>query len=186
MRQLAASAPSQTIQQTRHKNGIAPPPNRAQICFWQMSFSGPPSPLPSSTGAGEGESPAAIWDIPPLDWPDAHPQNQNQATSVPSPRAGTMKLLWGDTVVSTAVFGVSPKTFPSFGPAPNGVGRIIVRLAGGRSEQIVGRTLARGPTRATVALPDPSESFRQGEKVRLRASLSTKTRFAPPRSCATF
>jgi hypothetical protein len=38
---------------------------------------------------------------------------------------------------------------PVLRPAPNGVGRIIVRLAGGKSEQIVGRTLARGPTRAT-------------------------------------
>ena len=80
----------------------------------------------------------------------------------------------GSAVVSTAVFGVSPKTLPSFGPAPNTVGRIIVRLIGERSEQIIGRTLARGPTRATgkseqhrsgplcglVALPNPSVSFR--------------------------
>jgi hypothetical protein len=66
----------------------------------------------------------------------------------------------GSAVVSTAVFGVSPKTLPSFGPAPKSVGRIIVRLAG------------ETPTRATgtVALPDPSESFRQGEKARMRAS----------------
>jgi hypothetical protein len=56
----------------------------------------------------------------------------------------------GSAVVSTAVFGVSPKTLPSLGPAPNGVGRVIVRLAG------------ETPTRATgtVALPDPSASFR--------------------------
>jgi hypothetical protein len=56
----------------------------------------------------------------------------------------------GSAVVSTAVFGVSPKTFPSFGPAPNDVDRIIERLAG------------ETPTRATgtVALPNPSESFR--------------------------
>jgi hypothetical protein len=60
----------------------------------------------------------------------------------------------GSAVVSTAVFGVSPKTLPSFGPAPNGVGRIIVRLAG------------ETPTRATgtVVLPDPCESFRLKEK----------------------
>jgi hypothetical protein len=56
----------------------------------------------------------------------------------------------GSAVVSTAVFGVSPKTLPPFGPAPNGVGRIIVRQAG------------ETPTRATgtVALPNPTESFR--------------------------
>jgi hypothetical protein len=56
----------------------------------------------------------------------------------------------GSAVVSTAVFGVSPKTVPPFVPAPNGLGRMIVRLAG------------ETPIRATgtVALPDSSASFR--------------------------
>jgi hypothetical protein len=66
-----------------------------------------------------------------------------------------MQLLWGARAArfsgplvccsdfSTAVFGVSPKTFPSFGPSAKGVGSIIVHLAG------------ETPTRATgtVALP---------------------------------
>src|SRR5580693_9782968 len=101
-----------------------------------------------------------------------------------------MQLLWGARAArfsgpllccsdfSTAVFGVSPKTLTSFGPAPNGVGRIIVRLAGGKSEQIVGRTLARGPTRATgtVALPDSSESFRLRACLRIQISFGERTR----------
>jgi hypothetical protein len=61
----------------------------------------------------------------------------------------------GSAVVSTAVFGVSPKTLPFFGPASNSVGRIIVRLA------------SETPTRATgtVALPNPSESFRLRQNI---------------------
>jgi hypothetical protein len=71
------------------------PKGKLQKCFvlgWGANlflanfFSRPPSPLPSPTGAGEGESSAALWKIPPLDWPEAHPHNQNRATSVPSPR----------------------------------------------------------------------------------------------------
>jgi hypothetical protein len=41
--------------------------------------------------------------------------------------------LSADNMPSPAVFGVSPKTLPSFSTAPDGVGRIIVRLASGRS-----------------------------------------------------
>jgi hypothetical protein len=60
----------------------------------------------------------------------------------------------GSAVVPTAVFGVSPKTLPSFEPAPNGVGSISVRLAG------------ETPTRATgtVALPKKSLTIRRWKK----------------------
>jgi hypothetical protein len=56
----------------------------------------------------------------------------------------------GSAVVSTAFFGVPPKTLAAGAISPIGVGGIIVRLAG------------ETPARATetVALPNPSESFR--------------------------
>jgi hypothetical protein len=61
-----------------------------------------------------------------------------------------MQLLGGSAVVSTAVFGVPPKTFLSFMQVLIGVGEFIVRLAGGT------------PARATetVALPIATASFR--------------------------
>jgi hypothetical protein len=44
-------------------------------------------------------------------------------------------LLWifvlGSAVVSTAVFGVPPKTFGVFNSKPFGIGEIVVELAGG-------------------------------------------------------
>jgi hypothetical protein len=61
-----------------------------------------------------------------------------------------MQLLLGSAAVSTAVFGVSPKTLAAPASSPIGVGGMIVRLAG------------ETPARATemVALPTPTASFR--------------------------
>jgi hypothetical protein len=58
-------------------------------------------------------------------------------------------VAWGSAVVSTAVFGVSPKTSPAPASSPIGDVGIIVRLAG------------EAPARATgtVALPNQSESI---------------------------
>jgi hypothetical protein len=66
-----------------------------------------------------------------------------------------MHLLWGSTVVSTAVFGVSPKTLAAPASSPLGVGGMIVRLAG---ETPAGAT-------ETVALPTPSASFRLNKSI---------------------
>ena len=56
----------------------------------------------------------------------------------------------GSAVVTTAVFGVPPKTPPSSWPALIGVGGANVNLAGETPARATG----------TVALPNPSESFR--------------------------
>jgi hypothetical protein len=74
-------------------------------------------------------------------------------------RNGAVAL--GSAVVSTAVFGVPPKTSVPVESPPNGGSLPSVELAGGRSEQIMERTLARGPARATetVALPISTASL---------------------------
>jgi hypothetical protein len=59
-------------------------------------------------------------------------------------------LLWGSAVVSTAVFGVSPKTLAAGRGSLIGQGRIRRGLAGEMPARATG----------TVALPNPIESFR--------------------------
>jgi hypothetical protein len=56
----------------------------------------------------------------------------------------------GSAVVSTAVFGVSPKNIPEYDHSPIGEGAVFARLAG------------ETPTRATetVALPNPTAWIR--------------------------
>jgi hypothetical protein len=68
----------------------------------------------------------------------------------------------GSAVVSLAVFGVSPKTLAVPGSVPVGVGGILVRLSG------------ETPAKATetVALPNPSESFRLREWIRFGLCLA--------------
>ena len=90
---------------------------------------------------------------------------------------------FGRAVVSTAVFGVSPKTSPHWERAPNGDSPDGKRLAGetparatGRSEQHKSWTAFR----SLVALPRPIASFRQGEKIRMRAS---RKKIHPKREC---
>jgi hypothetical protein len=55
----------------------------------------------------------------------------------------------GSAVVSTAVFGVSPKTIAVPGCSPDGVGKMNTGLADETSARVV----------ETTALPNPSESL---------------------------
>ena len=61
---------------------------------------------------------------------------------------------FGSAVVSTAVFGVSPKTFPVFSFSLFGEGEIKEGLSGETPDKAT----------ETVALPNPTASFRLRER----------------------
>src|SRR5579863_8155407 len=75
-----------------------------------------------------------------------------------------MQLLLGSAVVSTAVFGVPPKTPVAPMAPPNGDGEVNARLAGETPARATGPAVATLWRGKTVALPNPSASFRPWEK----------------------